>query len=67
MAAPHTVLELVERFNANRSSYKSDQYNEARLRIEFLNPFLKPRAGILIKDKDTLKHIKTLFMRMLSK
>src|SRR6266516_2297454 len=41
MAAPHSVLELIERFNRNRSAYKSDQYNEARLRIEFLNPFFE--------------------------
>jgi type I restriction-modification system DNA methylase subunit len=41
MTAPHTVLELIERFNRNRSAYKSDQYNEARLRIEFLNPFFE--------------------------
>ncbi|MEO8955097.1 MAG: DNA methyltransferase, partial [Ktedonobacteraceae bacterium] len=41
MATPQTVLELIERFDRNRSAYKSDQYNEARLRIEFLNPFFE--------------------------
>ncbi|MGI9059001.1 MAG: Eco57I restriction-modification methylase domain-containing protein [Ktedonobacteraceae bacterium] len=41
MAAPETVIELIERFDRNRHSYKSDQYNEARLRIEFLNPFFE--------------------------
>ena len=41
MAAPHSVIELIERFDRNRSAYKSDQYNEARLRIEFLNPFFE--------------------------
>ncbi|HVB73680.1 MAG TPA: type I restriction endonuclease [Ktedonobacteraceae bacterium] len=41
MAAPHSVLELIERFDRNHSAYKSDQYNEARLRIEFLNPFFE--------------------------
>ena len=41
MTAPHTVLELIERFDRNRTAYKSDQYNEARLRIEFLNPFFE--------------------------
>ncbi|HVB20692.1 MAG TPA: N-6 DNA methylase [Ktedonobacteraceae bacterium] len=39
MAVPETIVELIERFDRNRSAYKSDQYNEARLRIEFLNPF----------------------------
>src|SRR2546430_2282437 len=41
MVAPQTVLELIERFDRNRSAYKSEQYNEARLRIEFLNPFFE--------------------------
>ncbi len=41
MAAPDIVLELIERFDRNRSAYKSEQYNEARLRIEFLNPFFE--------------------------
>ena len=41
MAAPQTVLELIERFDRNRSAYKSEQYNEARLRIEFLNPMFE--------------------------
>src|SRR6266705_3006498 len=41
MASPQTVLELIERFERNRSAYKSEQYNEARLRIEFLNPFFE--------------------------
>jgi hypothetical protein len=41
MAAPATIIELIERFDRNHAAYKSDQYNEARLRIEFLNPFFK--------------------------
>ena len=41
MAAPQLVIELIERFDHNRNAYKSDQYNEARLRIEFLNPFFE--------------------------
>ncbi len=41
MAAPQSVLELIERFDQNRNAYRSDQYNEARLRIEFLNPFFE--------------------------
>lgn len=41
MAAPHSVLELIERFDRNRTAYRSEQYNEARLRIEFLNPFFE--------------------------
>src|SRR5437588_2265844 len=41
MAAPQLVLELVERYERNRNAYRSGQYNEARLRIEFLNPFFE--------------------------
>src|SRR5437764_3012378 len=41
MAAPQTVLELIERFDRNRIAYRSEQYNEARLRIEFLNPLFE--------------------------
>ena len=41
MAAPQSVLELIERFDQNRNAYRSDQYNEARLRIEFLDPFFE--------------------------
>ena len=41
MAAPDTVIDLVERFDRNHSAYRSDQYNEARLRIEFINPFFE--------------------------
>src|SRR6266700_1859166 len=41
MAVPQTVLELIERFDRNRSAYRSEQYNEARLRIEFLNPLFE--------------------------
>src|SRR6266576_5638215 len=41
MAAPQTVVELIERFDRNRVAYRSEQYNEARLRIEFLNPLFE--------------------------
>lgn len=41
MTAPQSVIELIERFDRNRRAYKSEQYNEARLRIEFLNPFFE--------------------------
>src|SRR5436305_837020 len=44
MAAPGRVLELIERFDRNRIAYRSEQYNEARLRIEFLNPFFEDQG-----------------------
>jgi N-6 DNA Methylase/TaqI-like C-terminal specificity domain len=37
--APATVIELVERFDRQRDAYRSGDYNEARLRKEFLDPF----------------------------
>ena len=33
------VLELVERFERNLSAYKSAEYKEARVRVEFIDPF----------------------------
>src|SRR6266481_9294429 len=41
MSTPQSVLELIERFDRNRTAYRSEQYNEARLRIEFINPFFE--------------------------
>ena len=39
MTAPDLILELVERFDRQREVYRSTDYNEARLRREFLDPF----------------------------
>jgi transketolase N-terminal domain/subunit len=41
MAAPHLILDLIERYDRNRAAYRSTQYNEAQLRVEFLNPFFE--------------------------
>src|SRR5256885_2431547 len=41
MTAPKEVLELVERFGRNRDVYCSNNYNETRLRIEFIDPLFK--------------------------
>src|SRR5947209_1128281 len=41
MTAPKEVLELIERFDRNRDVYRSNNYNETRLRIEFVDPFFK--------------------------
>ena len=35
-ACPPAILALVEKFDRNRDSYRSGQYNEAQLRKEFL-------------------------------
>jgi hypothetical protein len=37
--APQEVVDLVERFERNLEAYRSDAYNETRLRREFIDPF----------------------------
>ena len=39
--APKEVIDLVERFERNLDAYRSDAYNETRLRREFIDPFFK--------------------------
>ena len=39
MAAPQTVLKLIETFNRNRDVYTSPAYNETQLRREFIDPY----------------------------
>ena len=41
MAAPREVIDLVERFDRNRESYRSSGYNETETRREFIDPFFK--------------------------
>jgi hypothetical protein len=41
MAAPESVKRLIDTFGSNLDFYKSDQYNEAQLRKEFLDPLFK--------------------------
>ena len=38
MTPSDEILELTERFERNRESYRSGQYNETQLRREFLDP-----------------------------
>jgi hypothetical protein len=39
--APDIVRGLVERFDYHRESYRSPHYNEAQLRLEFVDPFFE--------------------------
>jgi hypothetical protein len=39
MELPNEINDLIERFDRNRESYLSGQYNETQLRREFLDPF----------------------------
>jgi methylase of polypeptide subunit release factors len=36
---PQEASELVKRFERNRESYRSSEYNEAQVRLELINPF----------------------------
>ena len=38
MAAPDEVKRLVERFAANAAAYRTPAYNEAQVRVEFIDP-----------------------------
>ena len=38
MTAPKAILQLVDKFHCHRDDYKSMSYNEARVRIEFIDP-----------------------------
>jgi len=39
--APAEIIELVDKFERNLEAYKSPNYKEAQLRLEFINPFFK--------------------------
>ena len=41
MSVPSQVVELVERFHRNRDLYKRPAYKEARVRVEFIDPFFE--------------------------
>jgi len=41
MPIPREVSELIERFDCNRESYRSNAYNETQARREFIDPFFK--------------------------
>ena len=41
MAAPSEIVELVERFRLNLDAYKRDEYKEAHVRVEFIDPFFE--------------------------
>lgn len=41
MPAPQEVSELVKRFERNRDTYRSHEYNETETRREFIDPLFK--------------------------
>jgi len=58
---PHRILELVETFDHNIDTYRSQSYNETQLRREFIDPFFEElgwdvtnRAGLAQAYKDVI-------------
>jgi hypothetical protein len=41
MPAPGSVIKLIERFNQNAAAYRSGRYNEAQVRVDFINPLFE--------------------------
>lgn len=61
MSAPAKILELVKRFDDNADDYRAGNYNEAQVRIEFINPLFEclgwdidNRANAAEKYKDVI-------------
>ena len=38
MSVPEALHELVERFDRELAAYRSGSYNEAQVRVDFINP-----------------------------
>jgi hypothetical protein len=41
MSAPDSILQLVDNFETHRRAYLSQDYNEAQVRLEFIDPFFE--------------------------
>lgn len=61
MPAPEVIRGLAENFTENREGYRSGKYNEAQLRLEFLNPFFEAlgwdvynRNGWALENRDVV-------------
>ncbi len=61
MGAPDTIKQLVDNFSAQLSAYKSGRYNEAQLRVEYVDPLfeslgwdIRNRTGYAEAYKDVI-------------
>lgn len=61
MSTPGVIGQLVERFDRNLAAYKSPQFNETELRVEFVNPFwsalgwdMENKAGYAMAYRDVI-------------
>ena len=48
---PEIIRDLVERYRTHRNSYLDSKYNEAQLRLEFLDPFFKALGWDVYNDR----------------
>jgi hypothetical protein len=51
MPVPDRLHELVERFEREHAAYRSGQYNEAQVRVEFINPLFDELLGWYIENR----------------
>jgi type I restriction-modification system DNA methylase subunit len=58
MAAPDTILRLVERFDANIAEYKDTSYLEAQLRVDFLNPMMQALGWDVTNAQGLAEHLR---------
>jgi len=65
--APKEIVELVDRFNRNLDAYRSDEYNEARLRREFIDPFFRALGWDVDNESGAAEAYKDVIMRTRSK
>jgi type I restriction-modification system DNA methylase subunit len=62
MVAPEIIRQLVKRFEENQASYRSGNYNEARLRLEFLNPFFKALGWDIYNEQGYAEAYKDVYI-----
>src|SRR5215210_2868487 len=51
MSVPDRLRELVERFEREHAAYRSGEYNEAQVRVEFINPLFDELLGWDIENR----------------
>ena len=51
MDAPPKILDLVERFQRNYRDYSDASYKEARVRVEFIDPFFRELGWDVVNEK----------------
>jgi hypothetical protein len=51
MTIPAKLRELVERFEREHAAYRSGEYNEAQVRVEFINPLFDELLGWDIENR----------------